>query len=369
MTGTDLSSFYNENITAIKTAVANNSLGNGRFIIFKHSSSTNGYLIEYKYENKVCVVDTLKTYTDITSLTQEAITQVIADVKAYAPADTYNLIVSGHATGWVLKENESSWSKVASAEGDDIDWSAMTSSPVVTRYLGSSNDKFFDIEELQESLEAADTHFGYIIFDECFMSSIEAIYDLRGLCDYIIASPCEIMGAGFPYDTVIPKLFSNSGTYADLQGVCEAYYNYYSTYSFPSGCVAMAVTAELDALAEITREINSKYSDDNVDIESLQAYERLSGHLFFDFEQYMVEKCTDAALAEEFTEQMELAFPSACRLHTERFFANIGVSASSANNYDAYYTTIEYYSGVTTSAPSSRMTSNWAATTWATDTN
>ncbi len=375
MTGTDLSYYFNQNITAIKTAVAQNSLGKGRFILFKHSSSTSGSLIEYRYENGSCVADTLKTYSGITSLSQDAIVEVIGDAKELAEADSYNLIVSGHATSWVLKDYYSSWSKASrmsaatQSEEDEIDWDAMSTSPVVTRYLGSSSDGLFDIEEFRASLEATQTHFGFILFDECFMSSIETGYELRNLCDYIVASPCEIMGAGFPYDTVIPYLYSSNGHDFDLKNVCKAYYDYYASYSFPSGCVAMTVTSELEALANLTLQINSRYTGENVDLDSIQAYERLNGHLFFDFEQYMLAKCEDNTLAAQFEAQMEAAFPSECRLTTERFFANIGISASSANDYEAYYTTLEYYSGVTTSAPSTRMTSAWQTTSWAEATN
>ncbi|MFI3281679.1 MAG: clostripain-related cysteine peptidase [Rikenellaceae bacterium] len=373
LTGTNLSYYFGQNITAASTAIAQDALGDGRFLVFMHDSSTSASLVEYKYQKGVCVAETLKEYDYIVSLTQDAITEVVADVKDLAPAESYNLIISGHATGWVPKDRQADWSKAStfsiSESTSDIDWEAMATSPFVTRYLGGSEDSFFDISELQASLEATGTHFGYILFDECFNSSIELLYDLRNLCDYIVASPCEIMGNGFPYDTIIPKLFSDNGATADLQGVCEEYVNYYTTYSISSGCVALTVTAELDALAEITRQINSDEGSIEVDPLELQAYERLSNPLFLDFEQYMLARCTNESLAAAFTAQMELAFPVECRLHTDRFFANIGVSASSANNYDAYYTTIEYYSGVTTSAPSTRMEDEWAATSWTIATN
>ncbi len=377
MTGTDLSYYYGLNITALKKAIAQDALGYSRFLLFKHSSSDTGNLMELRHENGACVIDTLESYTNITSLSLDSIEGVIGDAKQYAPADSYNLIMSGHATAWVPKSQSNTWEKVAplspasSSTSESINWESMISSPIVTRYMGSSNDSYFDISEFKEALEAADTHFGYIIFDECFMSSIEALYPLRNLCDYIIASPCEIMGDGFPYSTVLFELYANKGREYDLQGVCEAYYNYYSTYTYPSGCVALAVCAELEALADITLAINHNHSidDDEIELDQIQAYERLDGHLFFDFEQYMVAKCTNSNVAEVFLEQMQRAFPTECRFHTERFFANIGVSASSANNYAAYYTTINYYSGVTTSQPSSRMTSYWAATEWAIQTN
>ncbi len=365
MTGTDLSSFFSSNITAAKKAITSDALGYGRFVVFRHSTSSTATLVEYAYENGSCTETTLEEYSNITSLTQDAITTVVADLKHHAPADTYNLIISGHATGWVPKTRlTTSWSApAASSQSAIIDWEAMNSSPIVTRYLGSNNDSFFDIEELQASLEATSTHFGCILFDECFMASIEALYDLRNTCDYIIASPCEIMGAGFPYDTVLPELFDKKGMEPNLQGICQAYYDYYSTYTYPSGCVSMVVTEHLDALASITAQINASTTN-TVDLSEIQAYERLSEHLFYDFEQYMLALSADESLSAALLETMEAAFPTDCRLYTERFFANIGTSASSSNNYEAYYTTINYYSGVTTSAPSSQMSTEWSETAW-----
>ncbi len=367
MTGTDLSSFFSSNISSVQEAVSKSGLGDGRFVVFRHSTSTSATLTEYKLEKGNCTATTLKSYDTITSLTQEAIVEVVADTKELAPADSYNLIISGHATGWVVKTRQTNtWSapSATTTSSAAVDWEAMITSPIVTRYLGSTNDGFFDISELKESLDATQTLFHTIIFDECFMSSVEALYDLRNNCSYIIASPCEIMGPGFPYDTVIPKLFSQQGYTVDHQGICEAFYEYYTDYTYPSGCIALTVTSELDALSSIIKQINTDYSDEQVDISSLQTYERLASPIFYDLEQYILAKCNNVTLAEEFTTQMELTFPTQCRFHTDRFFANIGVSASSSNNYDAYFKTIEYYSGITTSAPSEQMSSEWVETAW-----
>ncbi len=367
MTGTDLSYFFTQNIYAATSAVEQGALGYGRFLIFKHSDSQNATLYELELADGVCLETVIKEYTDISSLTPDAIQEVILDTIEAAPADSYNLIISGHGAGWVLKDRLiSTWS-----EGDSSYhsmWEQDYSNPLtVTRYMGSSNDGYLDISELRQALEATSTHFGYILFDECFMSSVEVVYELRNCTDYIVASPCEIMGNGFPYDLVLPKLYSNSGMSFDLQGACEEFYNYYSSYSFPSGCVALTVCSELDALASITKEINA--TDQNiVDLESLQVYERLESNVFFDLEQYTLALCADDTLKERYKEQFDKTFPEECRLHTERFFANIGPSASSANNYDAYYTTINYYSGITTSAPSQTLQAEWQTTSWAEET-
>ncbi len=375
MTGTDLlnKGYYTTNVSMAKEAIAKNALGYGRFLVFMHyrDDSTMASLVEYKYSKGECVSEVLKEYTDITSLSYDAITEVIADTKEFAPADSYNLIISGHGTGWVPQTNPSTAWKVASesqqeSQGSEtINWDAMSTSPITTRYMGSSGDGFFDIADIHDSLEASDTHFGCIIFDACFMSSIEALYDLRNRCDYIIASPCEIMGAGFPYDTVLPQLFAESGCNPNLQGVCQAFYDYYSTYIYSSGCIALTVTSELEALADIIQQINSLEVVNPVEIESLQAYERLNNHIFVDLEQYILNKCSSYFLALDFLSQMERTFPTECRMHTEQFFANIGPTVSSANDYQAYYTTLEYFSGVSTSEPSIQVDSEWAVSAWA----
>ncbi len=368
-TGTDLSYFFNINIASAKIAVGNGDLGRGRLLYFLQSSSTKAKLVELSLDSDGTVLSTThKEYTNITSLSFEGINEVVADFKSIAEDCEYNLVISGHGTGWIPKSNGAlksmSTSGVANFYDNSIWEQDYTNLESVTRFMGSSNDGFFDITELRESLEATDTDFGYIIFDECFMSSIELLYELKDVCDYIVASPCEIMGNGFSYEDTIPLLFENNGTSFNLQGACEAYYDYYANYSFPSGCIAMTVTSELENLAKITKEINQNGMA-TVDCADLQAYERLVDPVFVDFKQYMESASMADLLTIEFQKQFDLAFPEECRLHTERFFANIGPSVSSSNNYDAYYTTIEYYSGVTTSEPSSKYQEDWSLTSWA----
>ncbi len=369
MTGTDLSYFFGQNISAAKRAIGSGALGYGRFLVFKHTTANSATLYELQQSGGACVQKTIKEYSDIKSLTSRAIELVINDVKSAAPAESYNIIFSGHGTGWVSKEHEpSTWSAGVAPRPTSIWEQDYSNLETVTRYMGSRNDGFLNIAELSSALDAVDTHMGYILFDECFMSSIEVLFELREHADYIVASPCEIMGNGFPYDRVLPHLFTNYGEDFDLQKVCEEYYNYYSTYSFPSGCIALTDCSELDALADITREVNRIALDNKteVDTSALQVYERLENHIFYDMEQYTLALCADDKdLSARYNDAFNKAFPSECRLHTDRFFANIGPSASSANNYEAYYTPILYYSGVTTSAPSVSFTEDWEQTLWA----
>ena len=115
-----------------------------------------------------------------------------------------------------------------------------------------------DITELAAALEAQSFRFDYLIFDDCFMANIETLYDLRHAVDYIVASPCEVMAHGFPYDTVIPSLFADDGARYDLAAACRNVYEYYNAVdSYKSGCAALTVCDELEGLAAALRAINT----------------------------------------------------------------------------------------------------------------
>lgn len=42
----------------------------------------------------------------------------------------------------------------------------------------------------------------YILFDDCYMSSLEVAYDLRHVTRHLIACPTEIMVYGMPYSHI-----------------------------------------------------------------------------------------------------------------------------------------------------------------------
>ena len=80
----------------------------------------------------------------------------------------------------------------------------------LTRAYGPDGEEYMSAGDLAEGL--SEIKFDYVIFDVCFMSSIELLYDLKDNARYILASPAEIMGKGIPYHKVLPLLFSVSPT-------------------------------------------------------------------------------------------------------------------------------------------------------------
>jgi hypothetical protein len=73
----------------------------------------------------------------------------------------------------------------------------------MTRHIGDSQVTRYDITELSSAIENNNIKFDYILFDACFMGNIESSYELRNVTKHIIASPCEVMGYGFPYARIM----------------------------------------------------------------------------------------------------------------------------------------------------------------------
>ncbi len=361
--GTSLSSYYNYyNLPAVRTAVKNGALGSkGRLFVFIPSSSYEATLYEiYATNSGGYDTQTIATYSDMSpkqSLKYSRLSEVITTVQDFASASTYNLILSGHGTGWVLQThpyltttmstyiNNSIWDKEEGAE--------------MTRFMGSSSDGYMEISELRAGLESTNTKFGYLLFDMCFMSNIETLYELRNACDNIVASPAEVMGVGFPYSTVIPELFENDGASYDLNGACYAFYRYYytTTSSYNSGTVAWCVTSYLEELALSVKAINT-YGVNDVDINDLQCYERMSSHVFCDLKNYVEEACKDSDLYDNFEQALDNAFPPDSRYHTASFYSALS-GASGWTTIDS-----DNYCGVSTSDSSTKFQVDWAQTSW-----
>ena len=351
--GTSLDYYFGQNIAAVKSAVDDNILGDCRIAYFRRDKGSDWQIAEIYYDRMTgkSATEVLKTYEDA-DLTQ--MESYLADMIELVPAESYGLILGGHGSGWLPKSIGTSWPKTYSVGSSGAYIPPFGQMPcegaMQTRYFGESLVNF-DLDEIAGCMEASGAKFDYVIFDDCFMSNIESLYALRHAADYIIASPCEIMGDGFPYRTVIPALFE--GREPDLEGVCRAFYDYYIDDSYPSGCVALTVCAELDALAEAYKNLVAGPKRE-VDASQLQYYEGLSRHLFYDFRQYAEALSDSNVLLNAFNEQFDRTFPESCRLHTPSYYSA----------YNNRFNDVDYYSGVTVSEPADRNADLNRETEW-----
>ncbi len=357
--GTSLNRFFNDNISDAKSAISTGILGeNNRVLYLRQNSGTTGYIGELCYDpvNNTCIERHIKDITiEGSHLTPEQIGQHIAFMAAEAPADRYGMIMAGHGQGWLTRDivNGENGASVFSVGGET--W-APAYGAEITRAFGESN-VCMNIPELARGIESSGVELDYILFDACFMSNIESIYDLRNTANYIIASPCEIMGRGFPYHRTLPHLFAAGGATSDLKSAAESYYLYYrDEYASNSRCgsVALYDCREIEALAEITAQIIPTATD-KYDSSKLQTYEGKKTHIFYDFGQWVRTVATDETALAAFNEQLARTVIAKYTLPT--FYSAYGT-------YGTYKIDVAEYTGVTTSAPSQAYPEAWSQTSW-----
>ena len=256
----------------------------------------------------------LKSYSFGNCLTPESMAQVFTDVHELAPADEYGLILWSHGTGWLPAdyvqrnvgwnasqpaEDLSSDNGLNAAEGVRLPWFAgngRESWPAglpATKWFGESDGEHMDIADLGRTLERFPWEF--IMMDACYGASIEFVYELRNAAKYLVASPGEIVGCGFPYHWILPDLFaSDTDTKGICTRVCETFHRYYSdpdnqeTY-YHSSAISLIDLSAVDALAERCRQLLATADSLPYEWNHLQKYDNTQPGYFYDLESILEE--------------------------------------------------------------------------------
>lgn len=209
------------------------------------------------------------------------------------------MIFGSHATGWFTEECMSRGSLTRplsvgfSSPNDGSFWKQHGDE--ITRTFGMDgkityegatiDDPGMNITEMARALSG--TKFRALIFDACFMASVEAVYDLRNVADYVIASSAEIMGRGMPYDLVLKYLFTSGGTEGNLMKYCSEYMRYYKELASgrKSGTISLIDCSKMEALATAVAKVE-RGGLNEVNSYDVQAFELLDENQFFDMEHF-----------------------------------------------------------------------------------
>ena len=234
----DLSGFVREDINELKEGVVSYELPVGKHLLIYVDIGGEAYLSEISYRNGEAVETVIKTYPARNSTglaeTQEVFDDVFSNPKYEAAS--YGLVYWSHCDGWIPYPLP------------------------VTRWIGQDTgehaDNRMNLSDFEQVLQAA-PHFDFILFDACFMQSIEVAYELRDYVDYYISSPTETPGPGAPYDAIFSYLFENGAASALAETYFEVYDNMYkkSGNDWPYGVSICAInSAALGDLAAATRQ-------------------------------------------------------------------------------------------------------------------
>ena len=363
MAGTHLGSYFRTNREAIKSALNQNIQGKSRVVIFYHNTKSEAELKELYFQDGLCQEKVLATYTLPAQMTATDMGYIFSDIIGRTPSKSHSLIIGSHGLGWIPigAEPQSSAAHLGMKKADVLTHEELweRKGDIVTRYLGEDScpQNRFDVTDLAEALTSAGVKMEYILFDACFMANVESVYDLRNNAKYIVGSPCEIMGAGFPYANIMPELLKGDGVSYDLDAVCRIFNEDYAANPGYSGTIALFDCAQMDGLAQAMKRVNNaekrEYKQSNI-----QTYEGLSPHVFFDLGDYVDKMCADEEVKRAFNDQLNRTVLSKYTLDT--FLSMYGTSGKYRVNV---------FTGMNTSAPSPLYRSAYEQTAWYQATN
>lgn len=343
----NLTDYFYTNVADMEKAVSRRGLSGERVVVFFSTGSHEAELYEIVCHKGRCEHRMLKQYTDPPFTTAAGITSILNDVKLFAPASAYSMVIGCHGMGWLPVEES-----VRSLSPFRYHWD--NADGPLTRFFGGTSPAYqTDITTLAEGIAGAGLKMEYILFDDCYMSNIEVAYDLRHVTDYLIASTCEMMAYGMPYELVGGYLLGAP----DYEAVCRGFHDFYSTYDYPYGTLSVTDCSQLDALAEVMAEINSRYTlTDGLD--TLQDLDGYRPTIFYDYGDYVEKLCPDEALRTLFAERLERTV--LYKVHTGFYYTAV----RNGDGVGAY--PIRTFSGLTISDPSlnAQALSNKTGTAW-----
>ena len=224
----------------------------------------------------------IETYGKENSASAAVLRRVVDRALTLYPAESYGLILWSHGMGWIPAGIEETGTSSGLCCPRD------TEAYPVTKHFGADTENgssvHMEIPDLVAALPDGLT-FDFILFDACFMGGVEVLYEMRHAAHYLIASPAEILGSGFPYDRIIPLIFSER---LQLEEVCRqfmAYYRAQSGYN-RSGSITLIRADQLDGLAAAARDVWSAGNLADVSAGEVQPFERMHTHKFFDLADY-----------------------------------------------------------------------------------
>lgn len=346
----NLSRFAGPNLTGMQTAMK--EVDDGNLIVYLDQPGANSYLLKIDHDGTRKII---ATYGDEDSASPEVLKKVVADVVEAYPADSYGLVLWSHGLGWLPSGSTVRSARGFSAANDVSSMWYRDPAAEMTKYFGvdDTSGTEMDITDLVEALEDAPV-FDFILFDACFMAGVEVLYEMRGVTDYIISSPTEVMGAGFPYAKVVPHMFNKNNQW---KNICDAFVDYYAAQpDYPSASVSLVKTSELSALATVIADMDAYRTVPAANVNGIQYFERLSTHMFFDLDDYISGIATTGQYS-QFTAQLA---------------KTVVYKKSTPTIYSVYsgsgFFSITNYSGISTYIPRSGLSiynTSFYATSWA----
>ena len=334
-----LTSFAADDIAEMVSGFAAVDADKNNLLVYVDTQSAKSFLYQITKDSKGAVVkNILHEYEEQNSVYPTVMAEVYNRAFSAFPAKSYGLVLWSHGDGWLPSPANISASKAS------------------TRWFGQDGTSYMDISSLNTALNSA-PHFDFILFDACFMQSVEVAYELKDRADYFIGAPNEIPGPGAYYTELVPAMFSQANDLAST--VAHGYYDYYAAkYTGQLGSNAnwtMGVTvsvlksSEVQALAAATAAILPKYITNGsaINVSSIYSYDPRSTYFYYDLKDLIksLVASDDQTLFSAWSDAFELAVP--VHLTTDKTYSSFiygMISMAGSSGLSAYIPRSSYAS-------------------------
>lgn len=197
----------------------------------------------------VCRIAQKKEYTMNSQIATDpaVMEEVFTDMQTVAPSDSYGLILGSHATGW------------------------MKGNSVQSKAFGDDSGYHIDIPDLANVLKKSFSEkLDFVLFDACMMGNAEVGYELKDVTSHCIASVMETPVYGFPYDHILPYLYTEN---IDYPAVCHEFMSFNKTNNLWGTCAVMDCS-QMENLASAVKAKLAEWQDalSSVSMQNVQQY-------------------------------------------------------------------------------------------------
>lgn len=330
-------------------------LNNTRVLVFFSNNANNSTLFDLTYNDVTKEVSRtpIKTYEGSAYNSANGFADILNEVRQNAEALNYALIIGAHGCGWSCADDWINYPNQAKSFNTQqtlsydtpfsgIQFGTDPDNPT-TRFFGSVDRKenSIDLSTLVEGIKQSGIKMQYILFDVCYMGNVETAYELKDVTNYLIASSSEIIAKGIPYRSMWSYL---NGTTPNYSSLVNGIVNFYKNSNSPYCNMAAIDCRQLDALANVMKEINQKYTlDTTIPLDSIQPLDGFLPHLSYDMAVYVDSLRPNGYLKEQFCNQLKKTVKAAA--HTDCAYTALQL-------YPEVTIKIKNYCGLSISDPS-----------------
>ena len=278
----------------------------------------------------------LKEYPDQLSTDKEVMATVLQDMAKFSPTQNLGLIVGSHGSSWY--------------------------NTIYTRALGydGSTSNAINLPDMVEAMETLEKPFEFILFDACYMGTMEVAYEFHHVADYQISSVMEVPAYGFPYDYFLGDLFK--GTVEGYKEVCQSFVDYYkSVYDEGKtawGTIALIDSKEVEGMTQAVRQQIVAHKDTLASYvpKRIQEYGRQAGQGIAHDLEHFVRDLNGGETPAAFAEQLEKTVLFKGCLEEARYtpynydvdatnYCGLGIYIPQSNKskWNPYFKTLDWY--------------------------